>query len=294
MARDAKVRLFDLVTCVGEVVDLISPRVADHHNKVTYIAYRLGRQLGLPVGDQNELVLAGALHDIGALSLRERLDALQFEARFEQGGGWPHAEKGYSLLKMFEPFANVADIVRFHHVYWNGGRGSESEGKEVPRASHILHLADRIAVLVDKDREALGQARKIRERVTGSSGAMFPPEAVDAFVDLSSKEYFWLDIAYLSTERGLSRTANLPRIELDMEKTLGLAELFSHIIDFRSNFTAAPEPPAKTSTKVQFSNPFLAMMSMNRLVYFVFPPGYRNGVRVAGMCCSPCGQQPLM
>ncbi|MCM8763777.1 MAG: hypothetical protein NC830_00190 [Candidatus Omnitrophica bacterium] len=47
------------------------------------------------------MVLAGLLHDTGALSLKERLDILQFEIE----NPYKHAELGYLLLKDFELFS---------------------------------------------------------------------------------------------------------------------------------------------------------------------------------------------
>jgi len=49
----------------------VSPALVDHHKQVAYIASCIGEELGLPLEKQKDLILAGALHDIGALSLAE-------------------------------------------------------------------------------------------------------------------------------------------------------------------------------------------------------------------------------
>lgn len=71
--------LFDLLLCLAEVVDLVSPRLFDHHLKVRYLAYRLGETMGFPERGQEQLLFAGLIHDSGAFSLKERLEALEFE-----------------------------------------------------------------------------------------------------------------------------------------------------------------------------------------------------------------------
>ncbi len=57
-------------------------------------------------------------------------------------------------------------------------------------------------------------------------------------MSLANKEYFWLDI--VSPSIGLDRVnkAGLSIIILDMKRLLSLTKVFSHIIDFRSRFTA--------------------------------------------------------
>jgi HD-GYP domain-containing protein (c-di-GMP phosphodiesterase class II) len=226
--------LFNLVFSLSSAIDLVSPVVVGHQKRVAYIALSIGAELGLPREQQEELLLAGALHDCGAFSLKERLDIL----RFDHENPHKHAELGYLLLQKFEPLSNIALLVRYHHVPWNEGRGHEFKGEKVPMGSHILHLADRIDVLINKQQEILGQVKGIVERIKEFSGKMFVPELVDAFISLSPKEYFWLSVVSLSIDSILSNRFRSATIELDIENLLSLAKLFSHIIDFRSRFTA--------------------------------------------------------
>lgn len=63
---------------------------------------------------------------------------------------------------------------------------------------------------------------------------MFVPQHVDAFLNLADKEYIWLDLAHKVCD-----PLEIPGVvELDLGGLLDLAKLFSHIIDFRSRFTA--------------------------------------------------------
>jgi HD-GYP domain-containing protein (c-di-GMP phosphodiesterase class II) len=234
MIKESQIPLFDLVVSLSNAIDLVSPAVVGHHKQVAYIALSIGAALGLPMEQQIELVLAGALHDSGALSLRDRLDTL----RFELENPHEHAELGYLLFQRFEPLSNIALLVRYHHVPWNEGGGHEFKGKQVPMCSHILHLADRIDVLISKQQEVLGQVKGIVERIKESSGKMFMPELVEVFMSLATKEYFWLDVVSPSIDSILSNRVRLATIEMGIESLLSLAKLFSHIIDFRSRFTA--------------------------------------------------------
>ncbi len=215
-------------------MDFIDPAVVDHHKQVAYIAYSIAAELGLTPKEQKDLILAGSLHDIGAFSLKERKDALAFELRNPHG----HARNGYALLRLFEPLSQVAEIVRFHHVPWDHGAGREFRGAEVPFFSHVVHLSDRIAVLVDKKQEILGQSSNICRAIRKKSGSMFCPELVDAFLKVASREYFWLDLASPSIQTILSQRLRSAHIGIISRDMLGFSELFSRIIDFKSPFTA--------------------------------------------------------
>ena len=114
MLKELKIPLFDMVSCISSAMDMVNPMIVDHHKQVAYIALRIAKELDLSLEQQQELVLAGVLHDIGALSVDEKLQALQFE--FENPH--KHAELGYQLLKMHKPFSKIATLIRFHHVPW--------------------------------------------------------------------------------------------------------------------------------------------------------------------------------
>jgi len=104
--------------------------------------------------------------------------------------------------------------------------------------ANLLHLADRVDVLIDREREILGQVPAIRERIEQESGRMFSPELVDLFKTISRHESFWLDVVspYLPSliEHGLEGWSEA----LSADETLKLAGVLSTIIDFRSRFTA--------------------------------------------------------
>ncbi|MCP2521164.1 phosphohydrolase, partial [SCandidatus Aminicenantes bacterium Aminicenantia_JdfR_composite] len=103
---------------------------------------------------------------------------------------------------------------------------------------HILHLADRVAVAIKRKEEILGQVKGICERIEKNSGKMFMPELVDAFKNLATKEYFWLEAISPSISSILAHKSKSIIIELDVKELLDLAKLFCQIIDFRSRFTA--------------------------------------------------------
>jgi HD-GYP domain-containing protein (c-di-GMP phosphodiesterase class II) len=227
--------IFDLVLCLSQAIDLVSPLVANHHKRTALIAYGLGMQMKLPEAEMRHLVTAAALHDVGSLTLKERLVTLDFEFQDPLG----HSVLGYLLLKTFPPFETAADMVRFHHVPWQHGAGAVFHGLPVPLGSQILHLADRLAVLIDPALNILDQVDGVLGKIRALSGEVFDPDLVQALEALAEKESFWLDIIYIQSLTTLNRRLNWEKIKITEDDFLGLTNLFRRIIDFRSRFTAS-------------------------------------------------------
>lgn len=232
--REIHVPLFDLITCLSDVIDLVNPALVNHHKRVAYIAYCLATQLGLPNKKKNDLLLAGMLHDIGALSCQERIWTMQFELHNPHR----HAEMGGRLLHSFKPLEDVAELIRFHHVRWDGGAGRVHCGETVPIGGFVLHLADRISVLIRQGCNPLGQVGRICRQIEAQAGEMFNDDVVNAFRQLAKRDYFWLDLNSPSLGSMLRRRVSLQAIELGLGELLDLARVFAMIIDFRSRFTA--------------------------------------------------------
>jgi len=255
MSYKLKSPVFDLILCISDAVDSISPQLADHHRRTAYLAYQLGRQFGLPVARCKELAIAAALHDIGATALKERLNLLNFDTKVSADHNAVyaahnavyathnevsavHAEVGYLLISNYPAFALAAEIVRFHHVNWNDGAGKLNMGLSVPVESHILHLAERVAVQIDPRKEVLSQVRSITNRVKRKSGDDFMPEVVDAFLRLAEKDFIWFDMVSPSADIALWNDLDWDVISLEGAEFLELSRFFCRLVDFKSPFTA--------------------------------------------------------
>jgi len=158
MKPQYRLKLFDFLNCLSDILDWISPLLNDHHKQVALIALRIADALDLPVVEQNEIVCAGILHDVGAISLAERMETL----KFEYANGQIHAEMGYQLINIFEPMKKAAEMIRFHHTPWEHGQGRFCNGWQVPLGSRILMLADRVALLIPAKEACSGRPKKSR------------------------------------------------------------------------------------------------------------------------------------
>jgi len=244
MSVEPRVSLLDMVSCLSSALDLVSPAVVNHQKRTAFIATCLAEEIGLPLQEQVAVMTASLLHDCGALSLQSKLDALCFDA--DQEDMHTHCEVGAVFLgKIEQRFPGMAqlgltDLVRFHHVNWNAGQGGELAGCSVGPGSHLIHLADRVEVLIQRGLEPLGQVPGILRRVVQESDRLFQPVQVEAFANLAGRESFWLALSYPEfLEDALARKAAAgPLVQLDLPGLVNLAQVFAEIVDFRSRFTA--------------------------------------------------------
>jgi HD-GYP domain-containing protein (c-di-GMP phosphodiesterase class II) len=234
ISTGVSVSLFDMLSCLSTALDLIDDELIDHHNRVCYIATKIACQIGLSTEKINDVFMASIMHDIGAIVFSDRLNLNNFEL----DNAHLHGDLGALLLERFEPFESFAPLVRYHHVPWEYGVGNNILGEEVPFESHILNLADRIAVLVDRRGSVFSQTTMINDKIRKASGKLFNPTLVDAFLEVSQREAFWLDLISPSMERVLQKISCLPQTYLGLESLTGLANFFALIIDTRSRFTA--------------------------------------------------------
>lgn len=238
-----RIRFFDVVLSVSRSLDLVSPALSDHHLRVAYVAASIADAAGLDAGEIRDIAVAGALHDVGAVSLTTRLALLHCclaNQQFGHAGSdiHQHGLAGYELLRDFQPFANAAHAIRFHHVDWNHGRGSTFGREQVPDASHILRLADHVAIQPECNDYILEQAPAIRNLIAAGAGALFKPELVDAFGQTASRESFWLDLVSPHKEEIIRPYFGEHDVTLTSDELYELTKLFGKIIDFRSPYTA--------------------------------------------------------
>lgn len=222
--------------------------------------------------EKRQILLAALLHDCGALHDREKLKAFRYDFGKDIAERHDHGIKGWKLLHDSEELGNAAEIIRFHHAYWEERNSPFAEDSEIPLGSHIIHLADRIDVLIDRNEEILGQRALIEKTIRDGTGKMFMPDAVEAFASLSLRESFWFDLATPFLDDILRRYMGDEIITVSIDKLLSLAGIVNKIIDFRSNFTAThsvgvAECARALSSKMDFPEEDVRMMTVAGLLH---------------------------
>lgn len=228
-----KLSLKELAIPMIKAIDSFNFLLKSHHRKVAVISYYLGKDLNLKEDELLELVIAASLHDIGALSVQER-DMLIKEDVLNPK---PHCIMGYHMLTSFEAFKNIAQIIKHHHIRYEDSLKMPKD--EIPFASHIIHLADRVDISITADDFILDQKNEIIDKIGKKAGRVFHPDVFKSFEKVSKADIFWIEITNLQIEQLFKKMNFTLNFELTIDKILDFALTISHIIDFRSKFTAS-------------------------------------------------------
>jgi len=203
---------------------------------VAFTSLNIAENLGLSNNFRYRLIIAGLLHDIGSFSLTERHETLKYDYRPKYNTR-NHSYIGYTLLRDFDPLIEIAPIIKYHHHLWKDIKDLELP-EAIKLSSQIIHIADRIDVLIDKKKDVLSQVDDICQIIKKDSKTRYKPDLVKEIVDLKDKEYFWLDaISQPEISAFMEKLGYLP-LDFKLDNIGKFANMFSHIIDFRSPFTA--------------------------------------------------------
>ena len=216
-----------------KAIDSFNYLLKSHHRRVAVISYYIGKQLNLSNDELFKLIIAAALHDIGALSVQER-DMLIKE---DVANPTPHCIMGYRMLASFSAFKDIAQIIKHHHINYKDFLKITDE--EILLQSHVIHLADRVDILISPDEFILNQKSNVTDKIQEKTGTVFHPEVFDAFLKTSKADIFWIEINNLDMDQLFKKINFSINFNLTIDNILEFALTISRIIDFRSKFTAS-------------------------------------------------------
>lgn len=225
-----------LIKALSMALELAVNGMSSHHWRTALICDRIAKQINLNAAEHQRLLYAALLHDIGAASnWSERIKIMETNNQ----GMHRHAEDGYLLLKDSMQLGDLAEPIRYHHDRWVGGNYSGLKEQTIPLISRIMHIADRIEILIHPNEFIFNQKKHILEAVEKSSGIEFDPALVAAVQEIAKKESFWLDLVNPNYYEVFFRSLDVyGAICYSLDDAIHIAEIFATIIDRMSSFTA--------------------------------------------------------
>jgi putative nucleotidyltransferase with HDIG domain len=175
------------LTAFARAIDAKSSWTAGHSERVTTIALKIGKVLGLSPEDLDIIHRGGLLHDIGKIGVAyEILDKPGGLTLGEKDDIKKHVILGARILEPIPAYAEILPIVRQHHENFDGTGYTEGlAGKDICLYARILALADRFEALTSDRpyRKALSQKKAI-EFLKNQAGKELDPEVVKAFLEV--------------------------------------------------------------------------------------------------------------
>ncbi len=136
--------LDDIAAAFADVVDAKSPFTADHSKRVALYADMIAEEMGLSQEHRRWLGRAALLHDIGKLSVSNRI--LDKPGKLDSGE-WDavkkHSFHSQRILERISVFRDIAPIAGAHHERLDGaGYPYGLRGDEICLETRILTVAD--------------------------------------------------------------------------------------------------------------------------------------------------------
>jgi len=176
----------DTVRLFSSLVELRGGKLAGHSRRVADTARHLARHLGSSEADQQDVLLAALLHDIGKIGLPDDLLNAPFNTLTPQGKieVMRHPAKGQEVLMGVKQLANAARLIRHHHEWMDGsGYPDQLIGTAIPLGARILAVANDYDALqmgaLTQHHHTPSEARKY---IVKESGRRYDPEIVVALL----------------------------------------------------------------------------------------------------------------
>jgi HD-GYP domain-containing protein (c-di-GMP phosphodiesterase class II) len=182
---EIKEALLGLVRCLTAVIDAKDSCTAGHSERVSRIAVRVGRQMGLSGQMVSDLHLAGLLHDVGKVGVRDEvlLKAGKLTAE-EEAHVRAHVVIGDQIVGSIKQFARLRPGVRHHHERYDGhGYPDGLAGEDIPLLGRILAVADSCDAMMSARRYRGPMAPpQIDAALRAGVGSQWDPRVVAAFM----------------------------------------------------------------------------------------------------------------
>jgi putative nucleotidyltransferase with HDIG domain len=178
----ATVRIF------SSLMELRGGRLAGHARRVAEHSRLLAQRLGLGETEQQDVMLAALLHDIGKISLPDNLLDKPFAALAGDAKNriMEHAVKGQQVLTGVEQLANAAKLIRHHHECMDGsGYPDRLVGLAIPTGARIISVAnDYDALLMGMLTLQTCSPAQALEYILAARGRRYDPVVANAFAAL--------------------------------------------------------------------------------------------------------------
>ncbi|QZY55387.1 HD-GYP domain-containing protein [Crassaminicella profunda] len=159
----------------------------NHSLMVGSYAKIFGQKLGLSSEDIQELEYAGIIHDIGKITIPDRILLKQSKlTKDEYEIIKKHPFEGYKILKEMKAPKNLLHYVLYHHERADGkGYPSGLKEKEIPYKVRLFSICDAYEAMTgDRPYRDILSKEEALKRLKIGAGSQFDQKLVDSFIRL--------------------------------------------------------------------------------------------------------------
>lgn len=245
-----KLDLTDMLYALSYALDKIEAELlgADtgHGKCVAYLALLMGKEAGYQEEELRDFIGCCLLHDnalteyihdeLTPLSESLSLELSELVKRNKTQAERNHSVIGEQNIRLLPFRTDVKNIILFHHENADGSGAMGMTASDTTMKAQILHLADLADITSHLEKQTQKKFEELCEWIKSGTGKLFSEEVVELFF----KTVTYDKIVYLQ-EKGIDFCLHeeLPKkiCEYSDEEIHNIAQLFSKIVDYKSEFT---------------------------------------------------------
>jgi diguanylate cyclase (GGDEF)-like protein len=184
---EGKSQRSDIISSLDSALREKSHETEEHVKRITDMAIRIGKVLGLSDSDLNGLELLARLHDIGKIGVPDIILNKPGQLSKDE---WivmkKHPEIGYRIAVALPDLASIGESILAHHERWDGKgypRGLRNE--EIPLLARIIAVVDAYDVMTrGRPYMPAVSCDKALDEICRNSATQFDPQVVQAFMQM--------------------------------------------------------------------------------------------------------------
>lgn len=212
---------------------------SNHGKRVSYICYKMGKNLGLNNSELYDLTALAILHDNGVSEkslhdkfLGKNLENFNLIERKKE-----HCTVGERNVSNFPFNGNVENVLLYHHENYDGTGFFNIKANDIPLMAQIIHLADILDINFNFDNLKSEDHDKLLSFIHENRNIVFSDNIANAFLNISSHKSFWLDLKSMYITTVLKKLVPQYSIDCSFKEIRNITKILSNIIDSKSPYT---------------------------------------------------------
>ncbi|CAH2215145.1 HD-GYP domain-containing protein [Tepidibacter aestuarii] len=238
-----KFKFNDFLISISKVLDFIEIDIlsveTNHLKRVAYVSLKLAQYFNLTVEEQIDTVSFSILHDNGLTQtlLNNKIRYDDLKEFYLRESFKDHCIIGEKNVRLFPFLTKHKNIIKYHHETYDGKGFFKIKGDNIPLIAQFIAFADYIDFVFKYKKVDDEKKEKIIEYIEDQRNKRFNAKIVDAFVEISNEDGFWELLNDDNVEKTLKSEVPLYEQNTDIDEILKIMNVFSKIIDSKSQFT---------------------------------------------------------
>ncbi|MDK2808773.1 MAG: hypothetical protein PWP24_1510 [Clostridiales bacterium] len=177
----------NVIDSIVKTLEQKNPREEMHSHRVSHLSGKIAEALGFSEYERRRVELAGLLHDIGKISIREEI--LNKPGKLDEEEWYEikkHPENGFKILSTSVDTMEIANAVLAHHERWDGkGYPKGLKGEHIPIMARVICVADTFDAMTSMRpyKNIIGE-KEAMDEIKKCAGTQFDPIVANAFLTM--------------------------------------------------------------------------------------------------------------